>query len=501
MVRKIIKLLIPALAVLFFSCKESDKKIKLTILYGSLIDSDIDSLYVFKEIGSIQSVLIDSTYITSNEFLISLENLQEGYYSLRSSKGSFQEGRTYIPIYLKANDSLKIVINSNQPSFEGPSAYIQEYNNKAWKFIAQDSLYNTIYQPRYEIPKLNLKEATSVIESVRRKRIGFLNDYFNTKILPEKFKAIEIANIEFDIALKYYWFLKYRKYMTTKGESFEYLKVDSSFYKFLDRIDFNSEINHLTYTYTFLLENYLNDLFFRTEEVFNEEEMASYLRKNEPSEFKFKTNWINDNLHGINRDLGYYALLKSQRFNKAINDSLKLFYDDLIYLNKSIQGNNTNPIITKKSSVICDNYLKMQPGSKSPNIKLPDIDGKLISLNDFKGKVVYIDFWGTWCGPCISAIPHQRNLQKKFSDKEVVFLNIALESGKNYMDKWKKFLNNNDFPGIHVVAENQFSNKEIEDFMINIAPTYVLIDKKGNIVSPRAKNPSEVENEILKLLQ
>jgi thiol-disulfide isomerase/thioredoxin len=156
-------------------------------------------------------------------------------------------------------------------------------------------------------------------------------------------------------------------------------------------------------------------------------------------------------------------------------------------------------------------YFALSPGMPAPEIELPDSTGNIVHLSDFKGKVVYIDFWGTWCYPCIQEIPDALKLQEKYKDKPVVFLYVALEYNEKNIAEWKQFIAgkntqfaeflNKPFPGVHVVAEKQFRNENIKPYKINFAPTHVLVDQNGNIVNARATSLKDVIAQIDQLLE
>src|SRR5215204_1118499 len=75
-------------------------------------------------------------------------------------------------------------------------------------------------------------------------------------------------------------------------------------------------------------------------------------------------------------------------------------------------------------------------GKPAPALQLDNwMNSKPVQLSDLKGKIVVLDFWATWCGPCISAIPHANEISKKYADKGVVFIGVCAQRGAEKMSE------------------------------------------------------------------
>lgn len=139
----------------------------------------------------------------------------------------------------------------------------------------------------------------------------------------------------------------------------------------------------------------------------------------------------------------------------------------------------------------------LPPGSPAPDITLSDLEGKTVSLNDFKGKVLLIDFWASWCGPCRRANPTLVNLYEKFRGKNFDILGVSLDQDST---AWKTAVERDGLSWTQVSELKQWKSRCVEDYRISAIPFSVLIDAEGNIVA-KAGSAEDLEPKIRELLR
>ena len=116
--------------------------------------------------------------------------------------------------------------------------------------------------------------------------------------------------------------------------------------------------------------------------------------------------------------------------------------------------------------------VKTKVESELDKIKLTELDGTSIDLNDYKGKIIFLNFWATWCKPCIQEMPSIANAMKKVNQDEVVFLFASTEEA----DEIKSFKEKMSFP-FHYVKVHNFETLDIMTI-----PTTFIFNSKGKRV-------------------
>ena len=114
-------------------------------------------------------------------------------------------------------------------------------------------------------------------------------------------------------------------------------------------------------------------------------------------------------------------------------------------------------------------------------------------LAEYKGKVIYVDFWGSWCGPCRGEMPNSQKLHSQFEGKDVVFLYVAFERGQTREANeasWKNGIDRLDIKGVHFLPEPEANQEVSQNYQINSIPRYMLVDKTGKVVNQTAPRPS-----------
>lgn len=192
-----------------------------------------------------------------------------------------------------------------------------------------------------------------------------------------------------------------------------------------------------------------------------------------------------------------------------IKTELNTFYNSKPAIDSiitAIASKNLEPMLNAYKNYIATSIaLKEQfpKGTPSPTFEnYENYNGGTTSLSDFKGKYVYVDVWATWCGPCKVEIPHLKELEETYKDKNIEFVSISIDDGRGYRaetkeaaskaayEGWKKMIAEEQMGGIQLMSDKAWQSDFIKNYNISGIPRFILIDPDGNIVTPDAPRPS-----------
>lgn len=171
-----------------------------------------------------------------------------------------------------------------------------------------------------------------------------------------------------------------------------------------------------------------------------------------------------------------------------------------LYLTGYVQGHGTEGIATYRTfynlkvsdpklrgqfEALYNKWAMIGKGRPSPTFRFPDITGKLVSIEDLRGKYVYIDIWATWCTFCVREFPALKRLEKAMSGKNITFVSISCDRDKSV---WKDKVEKEQLKGIQLWEAGDKSFRKA--YYAEAIPRFILLDPEGKIISPNMTRPS-----------
>lgn len=291
--------------------------------------------------------------------------------------------------------------------------------------------------------------------------------------LPVAFRELEMRNIHYDYLLKISQYQDYQRNFYGKPD----FQAPAEITRELQRLDYSNKEDFLfSDSYRFLIDVYgLSE--------------AKRISKAE----------------GVSAEVARVKALGSLQ-NKFIRDSVLFKYtsafislsEHLDSFYHAFMAYSTNEAHRSKMTNIYTMLKRVAPGSPSPKFtRYENFAGGTSSIDDFKGKYLFIDVWATWCGPCVYQFPFLDTVKKEYHEKNIQFVALSIDKPIDH-NKWQEYVRENKLGGVQLLADNAFESRFIQDYNIRAIPRFILIDPRGNIVTSNAPRPSD--KELRKLL-
>lgn len=136
-------------------------------------------------------------------------------------------------------------------------------------------------------------------------------------------------------------------------------------------------------------------------------------------------------------------------------------------------------------------------GKPAPELALPDVNGKLVSIDNFKGKYLLVDFWASWCGPCRAENPNVVQAYNEFKGKNFTILGVSLDRERG---PWQEAIHADHLDWNHVSDLKYWNSKAVETFKFNGIPFNVLIDPQGKVIAQSLRG-EDLENKLKEVLK
>lgn len=371
-------------------------------------------------------------------------------------------------LYLTPGDDLELVIteNNQEATFSGIGAEANNYMKK--RLFPKGGSF--LEAGRYvSADFIRTKASVDSLAGIRR------NDLARLKKVSPEFKKMEEARITADVVNSYICYASYRKdvhvdwraYQQATPEKQEKIREEQQKLRDAHLTVIAPELNRLYKTLTDTL--FLNVAVVRDVLSYFGEDQYGWF---EGIEFPERTKEL------------YEAADKVEALRQAITattvNEAKAFITKAKYRDVAMEVRHK-----------ADQAGKLVEGQPAIDIIMTDVDGNMKHLSNFRGKVIYMDLWATWCGPCIQESPFFETLSKKYEGKDIVFLSVSTDSRAT---TWKSYLkeHHKDLP--QYISQDQALKK---GWCVMYIPRFILIDRDFKIVNAYAPRPSEEEIEDL----
>jgi thiol-disulfide isomerase/thioredoxin len=477
--------------------------IKASILLIFLL---VNSFFISAQNTATISGTIENSTVTSAELSIDRMHLNKKAETKSSplTKGQFQftvtpencnvvefsAGDLHRNLFLETGDNVQMIVKNNSVSFYGKGA---EHNSFLEKFYDQfkydfdDSAMNS------KIYSTGIDAFEMMIFANRKKQ----NEFFKNAPDKSKFSPAFAEFIQNTITYRYWdLLLSYPIINANNNKGTTVSALPTVMLEDLAKVNVSNDAALISEAYREFLKYYV--VYFTSQEngfnKFNDlsisAEKKSALAKNRLKGDAYKFWLANYTMEECTR--------LSPFMTKKLFAELKEVDKDGPYA--AIVNEACGERMAMKEEKKKDENTTSAAKASDDGLDLTDITGKHVSLTDFKGKVVYIDFWASWCGPCRGMMPYSKSLHERLTDKQkkqIAFLYISIDADTN---AWKKGIETIGMEGSNVLSGGNWNSKVCRYFQINSIPRYMIMNKKGDIVDFNAKRPadSSVLDDIMK---
>jgi len=398
---------------------------------------------------------------------------------------------SYMNIFTIPNDTLKISLSldgelsrEDRISLEGSTSGIYWYYEAKRKNWMKTKGYDYYYDST-----ISLQSFTEKMDRNRISDLEFLSEYESENNLPAWFMDIEKNSILYLTAGSKLGIIYYHRMAYNPD-----FQPPDDYYSFVDDIQFNNPEAFLSSAYYGFLSSYYS----RNAKV-DEPGFINILQRTTESIALIESGDIDLDPRIEDVLLGSWLSLLFRE--KYLTHSNFLQSDSILEISKTLFHNEDKYKIVKgyrdSQYTKLENLAILNPGDSAPSFYLSDQNGKFYRLSDFSGKVIYVNFWATYCSPCIASIPEKNLLVEEFADQSFELLNICLDYKP---ELWSSIIAEHDFAGTHLICKGNWSTNLRDQYLIQTVPHYTLIDNDGMVIANKCEKPQDIMDQLRMML-
>lgn len=467
------------------------KKIFLLLLLPAFIactdtNEDITQVKVITENATFEEAELSyfTDFITRNRETVTATRQEDGSFSFEVQPefpvmANITLGDRRMNVFLEKGSNLQIYADmadlQNSVVFEG------ELANEN-KFL---ELYSRSYEPAYNrqvfMGKMRETQPEEFIQFAKTAMddvMAAMEDFHAANPMGNNFREYFTTDFKYQV---YNHMLTYPMYLEYFFDAEEIPEIPEDYYAFLDdAVDFNREklmVGSASSFHSTYIQYYLSEHEERVSEDISYPEMIIWVAE--------------DAFEGDTRS-----------YTKAFGINFQFNHGDFhtaVENYESFKQSNDWELLNDLLATTYTNASKVAPGAKAPEIALTDINGDEVALSDFRGKVVYLDFWASWCGPCMREMPFAKELKNRFEGEEdLVFLYVSVDDDEQ---AWRRTVEQHDIKGVHLNVKGM-RHDVAQSYNVQGVPSFFLIDREGVIHNNNPSRPSgeTIDEELSALL-
>ncbi len=462
--------------------------------YGQSTKTYTDSVYISGKVTGFEKYKANSVQVIINDIVLGEQTTfrgklkGDGSFVVKFPKLQIQD------VYLEYRNSLLTIIvdpgkhynltfDAAKPdstlSFTGEGA---TYNNDLQQYIRACNSRNLLWYPGKE----NMGRFNKLADSEKadtptvhkqfladryNKERAFLTSYINQHKLDKVFIDWANTDLTYEYAqnlMRYVWL--HGIYNKTKNNDYN---PGPGYYDFIDRFPLSNPEASISSNYDSYLHEY--DFYYLRVYANNRLDSALTMYMHMPDSY-VKDALICHQFHAFidAKQLDflkpYMEQFKRSVINPGFRNTILNEYNSALYKLEHYSLASTSKI------------------NEVPKTEADSVFSKIIAK--YPNKVVYVDFWATWCAPCRAEMPNSKTLQAKLKGKDVIFVYLGVESPEK---TWKSAIAEMGIKGEHYLLKENDYKALSEKFQISGIPHYVLTNRKGNVVDGNAKRPGDAK--------